>query len=195
MVVVRLLDANNCKRNVYLALKSSSGKLLVNGLDKYLERTPKADLHRALRYWPSATEHCVLTFYVECSRACMDEMTRHRHLSFTVSSTRYSGYAEPASMEWADSDTAANITGFIGQLLDYYHTLTGEVDVKRQILPLGIRATAIVTGNLRAWRHFYCLRSSPGAHPEIRMVAREIGRIISEELLDGKEPPCPDFNP
>lgn len=195
MVRAVLLDTNKCHRNVYLAFKSSTGKLLEKELEHYASREPSVDLAEVLLRWPSASEHCVLTFYIECTRACMDEMTRHRHLSFTVSSTRYSKSLQPGDFEWVDIGTAdrleSTITGMIGKA----GSSGMEQEYWRLLLPLGIKATAIVTGNLRAWRHFYCVRRRREASPEIRLLAGLVGEIIKSRLLNGKDIPCPDFNP
>ena len=42
----------------------------------------------------SVLEHVSLTFHIICDRAIMAELTRHRHASFTVESTRYVKYDE-----------------------------------------------------------------------------------------------------
>jgi thymidylate synthase (FAD) len=40
----------------------------------------------------------------------------------------------------------------------------------RCILPLSTKAETIVTYNLREWRHFFKLRCSPKAHPQMREI-------------------------
>lgn len=40
----------------------------------------------------------------------------------------------------------------------------------RSVLPLSIKTETVMTANLREWRHFFKLRTSPFAHPEMRRI-------------------------
>lgn len=48
----------------------------------------------------------------------------------------------------------------------------------RQLLPHALETRMVMTGNLRAWRHFLLMRSSRHAEAEIRRLARTIGELI-----------------
>jgi thymidylate synthase ThyX len=56
----------------------------------YGSKNPEITLATCLRkgHW-SVLEHCYVSFKIKCSYKVIYQMTRHRHLSFTVSSTRY----------------------------------------------------------------------------------------------------------
>ena len=41
----------------------------------------------------------------------------------------------------------------------------------RAVLPNSLKTEIVMTANLREWRHFLKLRTSPAAHPQIREVA------------------------
>ena len=41
----------------------------------------------------------------------------------------------------------------------------------RAVLPNSLKTEIVVTMNLREWRHFFKLRTSPAAHPQMREVA------------------------
>ena len=41
----------------------------------------------------------------------------------------------------------------------------------RSILPNSVKTEIVVTMNLREWRHFFRLRTSERAHPQIREIA------------------------
>lgn len=48
----------------------------------------------------------------------------------------------------------------------------------RQLLPHALETRMVVTGNLRAWRHFLLMRTSRFAEAEIRRLAHMIGDIL-----------------
>lgn len=52
----------------------------------------------------------------------------------------------------------------------------------RDILPLCLKTELNVKYNLREWRHFFELRCSNAAHPEIRMLAKEVLKKFHEEI-------------
>jgi thymidylate synthase (FAD) len=51
----------------------------------------------------------------------------------------------------------------------------------RSILPNACETKIFVTGNSRAWRHFLELRGSPHADTEIRLLAVEVARVLTNE--------------
>lgn len=52
----------------------------------------------------------------------------------------------------------------------------------RDILPLCLKTELNVKYNLREWRHFFELRCSNAAHPEIRMLAKEVLKKFHDEI-------------
>lgn len=59
----------------------------------------------------------------------------------------------------------------------------------RGVLPNALKTEIVMTGNLREWRHFFELRCSPKAHPQMREVAdllltdaRERVDVIFEDI-------------
>lgn len=51
----------------------------------------------------------------------------------------------------------------------------------RAVLPNSTETKIVVTGNVRAWRHFLEMRAAPGADLEIRRLAMEIYRVLYNE--------------
>lgn len=49
----------------------------------------------------------------------------------------------------------------------------------RQILPHALETRMVMTGNLRAWRHFIVMRSSRHAEAEIRRLAEKVHSIVA----------------
>lgn len=41
----------------------------------------------------------------------------------------------------------------------------------RAVLPNSLKTEVVMTANLREWRHFFKLRCSPAAHPQMREIA------------------------
>jgi len=41
----------------------------------------------------------------------------------------------------------------------------------RSVLPNSLKTEVIMTADIREWRHFFKLRCSPAAHPQMREVA------------------------
>lgn len=41
------------------------------------------------------------------------------------------------------------------------------------MLPNSLKTEVVMTANLREWRHFFRLRCSPAAHPQMREVATQ----------------------
>jgi thymidylate synthase (FAD) len=41
----------------------------------------------------------------------------------------------------------------------------------RSVLPNSLKTEIVMTMNLREWRHFFTLRTSPAAHPQMREIA------------------------
>jgi thymidylate synthase (FAD) len=81
-----------------LGIKVSTGGVLrhggVEGVKYYLTREWKEGWTNWLKHaeegFPSVLEHAVFTFYIDgCSRVCSHQLVRHRLISFTQESQRY----------------------------------------------------------------------------------------------------------
>jgi thymidylate synthase (FAD) len=135
----------------------------------------------------SVLEHSSVTFLVRgVSRALLAELTRHRHLSFSVVSQRYVNYAGtdpviPPAL--ADRPQARYIleTAYLDALADY-ENLTHRLEAQglkrkeareaaRAVLPNAAPVDMVVTGNLRAWRDVLGKRHHVAADAEIKAFA------------------------
>ena len=90
-----LIGDGNPKRLPILAVKVSTGKAVEKGIEHYLTAPWKEGwedwLRQAKEAFPSVLEHIVLTFHIDgCSRVCSHQLVRHRLVSFTQESQRYS---------------------------------------------------------------------------------------------------------
>ena len=139
----------------------------------------------------STLEHISYNFDIDgLSRACLQELARHRISSFSVKSSRYT------LKELVVADTDEKLRAFMVQtnsgsvndcniatLKDVRTILkSGEPnDVAKYMLPEAYKTSLVWTVNLRSLRNFLSLRSSKRALWEIRDLATAIYREIPEE--------------
>lgn len=148
----------------------------------------------------SVLEHVQLTFKIICDRAIMAELTRHRHASFTVESTRYIKYDEltfikPA--EWEHTWIGDDHDGYapyceLDVWEDFLHDVNcaykrlldfgAKPEIARAVLPLCLATELYMTANLREWRHVLKLRTDKAAHPQMRQVTGQILEILRDRL-------------
>ncbi|MCX7751141.1 MAG: FAD-dependent thymidylate synthase [Candidatus Bipolaricaulota bacterium] len=134
----------------------------------------------------SVLEHAWATFEVTgISRACANQLTRHRIASFTQESQRYVDVRDRdlvrppsfAEEDWAKaSDLFAQAVGLYEELL----SRGIPKEDARFVLPIGAATRLVVTANFREWRHILRLRLEKTAQWEIRELAQQILRILLE---------------
>jgi thymidylate synthase (FAD) len=136
----------------------------------------------------SVLEHSSVSFLVRgVSRALLAELTRHRHLSFSVVSQRYVDYSDtepvipPALRDdvWATealresyADAVLTYTSFVSYLMaDRGMSRKAAREAARAVLPNAAPVDMVVTGNLRAWRDVLGKRHHVAADAEIQKFA------------------------
>ncbi len=132
----------------------------------------------------SVLEHAVATFEISgISRACANQLTRHRLASFVQESQRYVNVEDcelvrpPTFSEedWAETQA------LFEQGKNLYQRLIARGVPKedaRFVLPLGIETTLVLTANFRELRHILRLRMDRSAQWEIREVARRMWQLL-----------------
>ena len=142
----------------------------------------------------SILEHATATFYLTgVSRALLAEITRHRHLSFSVRSQRFVSEegasivippaargSEKLMWEFENAATGArhSYRELVEALLDSGLTRKQAREAARAVLPNMIETRIVVTGNLRAWHEVIERRTAPDADAEFQQVAG----MIRDEL-------------
>lgn len=141
----------------------------------------------------SVIEHEKITVKIICSRNVTHEIIRHRIASYTQESTRYCNYAQERFGNeltfvkpcfWGEGSIPYSI--WIKQMQsieDNYLALIAEGALPEQagsILPSSLKSEIIVTMNLREWRHFFKLRTSKRAHPQMREIIIPLFRELCE---------------
>lgn len=138
--------------------------------------------------------HAMLEFFditvrFTCDRGVSHEIVRHRVASYAQESTRYCNYSkdkfgneltfiEPYWLTEAlldDTDNAKERLVFCLQHIEeMYMSLLNkglQPQAARAILPNCLKTELNVKMNLREWRHFFNLRCSKAAHPDLRKLA------------------------
>lgn len=129
-------------------------------------------------------EHESISVKVICDRGVSHEIVRHRIASFAQMSTRYCNFAsgkfereitvicpffpvddfEPF-IEWKKAVKTAEKSYM--KMIDFGI----KPEIARSVLPTCLATEIIITMNLREWLHFFSLRTSSRAHPQMKEVA------------------------
>jgi len=166
----------------------SESKITNESCEKFIENIIKSG-HE------SVIEHEKVTVRFICDRGVSHEIVRHRIASYSQESTRYCNYAQDKfgneitvikplfwkenSMEyktWYDAMTAVE---------DAYNALIkagAKAQEARSVLPNSLKTEIVVTMNLREWRHFFKLRTSMKAHPQMREIACVALKKMKEQI-------------
>ena len=132
----------------------------------------------------SVIEHEKISVRIVCDRGVTHEIVRHRIASYSQESTRYCNYCNEKfgkeltlikPLFWKEDsieykmwlDTMQTIENTYNKLIE----AGAEPQQARSILPNSLKTEIVVTMNLREWRHFFQLRTSKRAHPQMREVA------------------------
>ncbi len=151
----------------------------------------------------SVLEHEKITVTIICDRGVSHEIVRHRIASYSQESTRYCNYSKDKfgneitlikPFFWKDEpekyqiwlDTMQQIENAYINLIN----LGATPQEARSILPNSLKTEIVVTMNLRAWRHFFKLRTPKDAHPQIREIAipllnkfKELIPVVFDDLI------------
>jgi len=139
----------------------------------------------------SVIEHEKITVRIICDRGVTHEIVRHRIGSYSQESTRYCDYElrgvqmiEPFFFVgddekykiWLDAMTSCETA---------YNALIragATPQEARSVLPSSLKTEIVITYNLREWRHFFRLRCSKRAHPQMREVAVPLLREFQRRI-------------
>ena len=155
----------------------------------------------------SVIEHEKVTVRITCDRGVTHEIVRHRIASYSQESTRYCNYANDKfgneltfirPFYWKNDPAKMSIwMNAMSRIEESYMQLVNmgaTPQEARAVLPNSLKTEIVVTMNLREWRHFFKLRTSPAAHPQIREVAipilkkfKELVPIVFNDILCDEE--------
>lgn len=155
----------------------SEGKITENSADSFLRRVLKSG-HE------SVIEHEKITVKIICDRGVTHEIVRHRIASYSQESTRYCNYSKDKfggeltfikPVFWMKNSQEYEIwEKQMQEAENAYLTLIqlgASPEQARSILPNSLKTEIVVSMNLREWRHFFKLRTSKRAHPQMREIS------------------------
>lgn len=129
--------------------------------------------------------HQNVTVKFICDRGVSHEIVRHRVASFAQESTRYCNYGldkfgneiTVIRPSWCKEGEALYDIwkgGCAENEETYFAMLNAGATPQeaRSVLPNSLKTEIIVTMNLDGWKHFFGLRCTPDAHPDIQEVAK-----------------------
>lgn len=172
------------------------GRICYKSEDKITDKIAENFIKNIIaRGHESVIEHCGFTLKFVCDRGVSHEIVRHRVASFSQESTRYCSYdkdvfgseitvikpcylneGESLYFIWRDACKFAEKM--------YFELLSRNCSPQeaRAVLPHSLKTEVIMTANLREWRHFFKLRCSSAAHPQMREVAIKALEICKEKI-------------
>ena len=130
-----------------------------------------------------------------CDIGVYKDLTRHRHCSFAIESTRYCSYnkdkfgnelniIKPCNIHEGTSeyDLWYNCMLNIEQTYMKMAGLGCKPDQLRMLLPHSTAGSVVMKANIREWRHILKLRTSNAAHPSVQQLMKRILLIFKERI-------------
>lgn len=174
----------------------SEDKITTDSARKFVENILKRG-HEAV------LEHASFTVKFIVDRGVSHEIVRHRLAAYCQESTRYCNYSKDKFGNeitvirpcfWEETPYDENRETFT--FYDMWVQACAEAEKKyfellamgatpqeaRSVLPNSLKTEVVMTANLREWRHFFKLRCSAAAHPQMRQVANMLLRICKDQI-------------
>ena len=162
------------------------GRVCYKSEDKITEDSYKKFIDNLIkRGHESVLEHCSITMKFICDRGVSHEIVRHRIGSYSQESTRYCNYSndkfgneitviKPCFFEEGSNKYKIWYLGCMDAETAYFNLIYEGATPQeaRSVLPNSLKTEIVVTYNIREWRHFFKLRCSKAAHPQMREVAK-----------------------
>lgn len=166
----------------------SESRITENSANSFVQRIIK-------RGHESVIEHEKITVKIICDRGVSHEIVRHRIASYSQESTRYCNYTDDKFGKeltfirpcfWEQNSKKYNI--WYKQMESVEKNYFSLIDLgstpeqARSILPNSLKTEIVITMNLREWRHFFKLRTSLKAHPQMREISLPLLNEMSNYL-------------
>ena len=176
------IDGNEILRKI-----EQAGRTCYKSEDKMTPDSAKEFIKMILRVGhESVLEHEKVSVRVICDRGVSHEIVRHRIASYSQESTRYCNYGKdkfgkeitvicPLVDGGSRQDYVNNVI-WEHAMFDAEKAYMALIDngvppqIARSVLPNSLKTEIVITYNLREWRHFFKLRTSPKAHPQMREI-------------------------
>lgn len=144
----------------------------------------------------SVLEHEKITVIFTCDVGFYKDITRHRAgTSYSIESTRWCNYGgkkfgseisviRPCNIEVGTEAWNIWLKSMEDMERHYMDMVAAgcKPDQLRMVLPHSTKATAVVTCNLRSWRHMFKLRAAKSAHPSIQQLMKPLLALFMKEI-------------
>lgn len=173
-----------------------AGRVCYKSEDKITNESAKSFIQNLLASGhESVIEHEKISVRIICDRGVTHEIVRHRIASYSQESTRYCNYTKDKFGNeltfikpcfWSEDSDRYRLWIETMQVIENSYNKMIELGAKpqeaRSILPNSLKTEIIVTMNLREWRHFFKLRTSNRAHPQMREIATMLLEQFRREI-------------
>lgn len=204
-IIIEDLDYTKIMKNIEKACRTC-----YRSEDKITEDSYKTLLKNCInRGHESVLEHEKITIQMICDIGVYKDLTRHRHASFSIESTRFCNYnkdkfdnqlhlIEPIFYEksWTEANSQGSAMSVDEQKSYYWHDCMKNIeqtynamielgsipDEARMILPHSTAATVTMTANIREWKHILELRCTKHAHPSVQQVMIPLLLYFKEKM-------------
>jgi thymidylate synthase (FAD) len=184
-----------------------AGRVCYKSEDKIAPDSAEEFIRRILQSGhESVIEHEKITVKIICDRGLSHEIVRHRIASYSQESTRYCNYNKNKfgneltlirPFFWnKDPEKYAIWQETMQTIENNYNKLISmgaQPGEARSILPNSLKTEIVVTMNLRAWRHFFKLRTAVKAHQQMREITipmlqrfKEIIPVVFDDIEPNK---------
>lgn len=191
---VEIMDDVN--GNEILKKIERAGRVCYKSEDKITSESAKTFIQNLLNSGhESVIEHEKISVRIICDRGVTHEIVRHRIASYSQESTRYCNYTKDKFGNeltfikpcfWSEDSEEYRLWIETMQIIENSYNKMIELGAKpqeaRSILPNSLKTEIIVTMNLREWRHFFKLRTSNRAHPQMREIATMLLEQFKKEI-------------
>lgn len=191
---VEILD--NVNGNEILKKIERAGRVCYKSEDKITSESAKIFIQNLLTSGhESVIEHEKISVRIICDRGVTHEIVRHRIASYSQESTRYCNYTKDKFGNeltfikpcfWSEDSEEYRLWIETMQIIENSYNKMIKLGTKpqeaRSILPNSLKTEIIVTMNLREWRHFFKLRTSNRAHPQMREIAVMLLEKFKKEI-------------
>lgn len=179
-----------------LAQIEAAGRTCYKSEDKIADTFSAKKFIRGIinRGHEAVLEHGAITVRFICDRGVSHEIVRHRLAAYCQESTRYCNYgnerfnncltvAQPNFWDFSgdpelDFGGKSELRDLWLQAMEYANNvylkmiaLGAKPQEARSVLPNSLKTEVVMTANPREWRHFFKMRCSPAAHPDMRECA------------------------
>ena len=177
-----------------LSLIEAAGRTCYKSEDKITEGSAEKFVRGIIKRGHEAViEHGYITVRFTCDRGVSHEIVRHRIAAYCQEATRYCNYSKDGfggeiaviAPSWAcENDQAYEVwkKACMTAEIAYFDLLTIGCSPQeaRSVLPNSLKTEVVMSCDLREWRHFIKLRAAKAAHPDMRVVAKKLHKLLSE---------------